>query len=75
MQNANITRCQLRDQMKEKCPLDFIVDPKAKYEVISDTPVTRAVRDPDAVQLRPQIARLTNLRVGMYATFCVALDF
>lgn len=63
---SNATRCQLRDNMNDTCPIEFIFDPIPDYKIITDIPVTRAIRKPEATTLRPQRAALTNLRLGIH---------
>lgn len=58
-------RCQMRSAMVD-CPSDFLTDPVPMYKISLDTILARAkLRQPNNIQLRPQRAKLTNLRVGI----------
>ena len=58
-------RCQLRSALGADCPSDHVIDPQPMYNVTLDTILARAkVREVNNIQLRPQRAKITNLRIG-----------
>ena len=61
--NEDMIRCKRRDAMVD-CHSDFLIDPVPSYEVILDTISPRAIFRESNIQLRPEKAKLKDLRVG-----------
>ena len=60
---VDAVRCSHR-RSKAHCPADYIIDPKSQFFILGDEPLTTAKGVEDPVQLRPQMASLSNMRVG-----------
>ena len=75
MQYLNGNRCMLRENRNQCTAKHYVIDSQLNFTLIRNDQLTGVEKVKNPVQLRPQRATLTNVRVGNKLQLCFTTLF